>query len=502
MIDSLRIPRRRFLAVCLGLLVAAGCLTALVQPGGLVRSIGMGTMLLDRHGQLLRFTTASDGRYRLWMDLDEYAPVLLDAVLTKEDRNFWTHPGVDLPALINAAWHSLVLRDYRAGASTITMQVARLVWKLDTDNAGGKLLQILAATGLSVLYSKPQILELYCNLVPCGGNVEGFGTAARIFFGKAPARLNLAEALTLTVLPQDPSRRNPLDARALPAILAARRVLFTQVVERFPELAARSLELDLPLQFRRELPFRAPHFSQSLLSAHPGSRRIQSTLDLALQTILERRIGQFTERFAGRGIRNACALLVRADSMEVLASVGSAGFFDTGIQGQVDGTLARRSPGSTLKPFIYALAMDQGLIHPRTVLKDARVHFGGYNPDNFDNEFLGPISAADALILSRNVPAVGLAGRIHDPDLYGLLAGAGIELPFPRSHYGLSIVLGGAEVSMVTPRPCVRPSKSTGRRYRRVGCKPGCSARRQPGWCGKSFRPNPGPILKGITAVA
>lgn len=448
MLDALPFPRRRFLGLCLGLLLAAGILTALTQPGSLMRSLPTGTMLLDRNGQLLRFTTASDGRYRLWMNLDEYAPVLTDAVLTKEDRSFWVHPGVDLPALANAALHSLILKDYHAGASTITMQLVRLLWKLDTDNIGGKLLQIIDAVGLSVFYSKEEVLELYFNLAPCGGNVEGFGTASRIFFGKAPNRLNLAEAMTLAVLPQDPAHRNPADPRSLPAILNARSQLFPQMVQRFPGLAKRELELELPLQFRHELPFRAPHFSQSLIAQWPVARRIGTSLDLELQTILERRIGQFVNRLSGVGITNASAMLVKADTMEVLASVGSADFFNDTIQGQVNGTTAQRSPGSTLKPFIYALAMDQGVIQPRSILKDTRVHFGGYNPDNFDNDFLGPISAADALILSRNVPAVSLAGKIHDPDLYDLMKQAGVSVPYPRSHYGLSIVLGGAEVTM------------------------------------------------------
>ena len=407
------------------------------------------TLVTDRVGTVLRLTTARDGQYRLWTPLNEFPAETIDAVLTKEDRSFWTNPGVDLPALARAAWHTFGARDYRLGGSTVTMQAVRLAWNLDTSRLPGKLVQIAGALGLTVLVPKTEILEGYLNLAPCGGNVQGLGTAARIWFGKPPARLNLSESLALAGLPQDPVRRNPGDANAAPAIEAARTLLAAQWLRRHPHSSdSLKAQLAMPLAFDRHLPFLAPHLVTRLLAEHPDAHRLRTTLDSGLQRLAENAIARFTRRNGSLGVTNAAAMIVQADTMEVLASVGSADFHDESIQGQVDGTRALRSPGSTLKPFLYALALEQGLIHPLSTLKDARVHFGGYNPDNFDNDFEGPIRAVDALVKSRNVPAVILTGQVKHPDLYEFLQNAGMGFPYPREHYGLSLILGGAEVSM------------------------------------------------------
>jgi penicillin-binding protein 1C len=191
----------------------------------------------------------------------------------------------------------------------------------------------------------------------------------------------------------------------------------------------------------------APHFTTALL-AESSERELHSTIDLELQQLVERRIAEYVDVNAPRGIRNAAAMLIDTRSMEVLAQVGSADFTSEAIDGQVDGTRSARSPGSTLKPFVYALAMDQGLIHPLTMLKDAPRSFGAFNPENFDREFVGPIRAADALARSRNIPAVTLASQLSEPTLYQLLKRAGVRLPRDEKYYGLALPLGGAEVTM------------------------------------------------------
>ena len=410
------------------------------------------TLVTDRTGAVLRLTTATDGQYRLWTALGDFAPQTIEAVLLKEDRSFWTHPGVDGPALVRAAWNSLVTRDYRSGASTVTMQTVRLVWGLDTATLPGKLVQILGAFTVTLLVSKADVLEVYLNLAPCGGNVQGLGTAARIWFGKAPGQVNLSESLALAVLPQDPAHRNPADPSDHPAIDQARaRLAQTWVALHTSPADSDTLasQLAMPLSFRRELPFLAPHLTTRLIADNPSRHLLRTTLDPSLQRLVEGAIRRFTRRNASVGVTNASALIVKAETLEVLASVGSADFHNDAIQGQVDGTRAPRSPGSTLKPFLYGLALEQGLIHPLTTLKDARVHFGSYNPDNFDNDFEGPIRTVDALIKSRNVPAVILSGQVKSPDLYDFLQGAGLKLPFSRDHYGLSLILGGAEVTMI-----------------------------------------------------
>jgi penicillin-binding protein 1C len=204
----------------------------------------------------------------------------------------------------------------------------------------------------------------------------------------------------------------------------------------------------MPIELRASLPFAAPHAVDSLIAANPSSPRLDTTLDSTLQATVERVLEKYVERKSMTGIRNACALLVDSSGMRELAEVGSARFLDEAIEGQVNGTEAKRSPGSALKPFLYALAIDQGLIHPMTVLKDTPIHYSGYNPDNFDNDFEGPITAKDALIRSRNVPAVYLTQRVKDPSLYDFLSRAGVGGLKGPDWYGVSLILGTAEVTM------------------------------------------------------
>lgn len=210
------------------------------------------------------------------------------------------------------------------------------------------------------------------------------------------------------------------------------------------------MSLSLNLRRPADLPFASPHAVNSLLAGQaPGGRReIRATLDLQVERIVQRQVRSYVARNGRIGIENAAALLVDYRTMDVKAVVGSADFFNNAISGQVNGTLARRSPGSTLKPFVYALAMDQGLIHPLTVLKDAPASFGPFSPENFDGSFAGPITARDALIRSRNVPAVSLASRLSRPSLYEFLKSAGVARLAPERHYGLALALGGGDVTM------------------------------------------------------
>ena len=211
----------------------------------------------------------------------------------------------------------------------------------------------------------------------------------------------------------------------------------------------------LPLTMRplSRLPFEAPHAVEQVLAAQRAWRRTASRassrpLDLGLQHILERQIAHYIARSNDKRHPNASAILVDTRDMGIKALVGSANYFDRDLSGQVNGTLARRSPGSTLKPFIYALGFDQGVLHPQTVLRDVPTSFGPYTPENFDGQFLGPITATDALNRSRNIPAVWVASQLHSPDLYQFLQSAGIGRMASEQHYGLALVLGGGEVSM------------------------------------------------------
>jgi len=412
----------------------------------------------DEHGTLLRLALASDERYRLWVPLNDISPQLVDAVLLREDRWYYLHPGFNPPALVRGAWVTYVSRGPRQGGSTITMQLARLIWPLNTRSPWGKLRQLGRAIELELFYSKHDILEAYLNYAPYGRNVEGVGAASIIYFEKPVAAVTLPEALTLAVIPRDPVRHlrtaSGLSGLLNRRLTAARDRLYAEWLLHHPADAALKPLFALPMTIRplSDLPFEAPHEVDQLLQAQrisgQGTPRLVTTLDAGLQHILEQQIGRYIARLNGSGIRNASAILVDTRDMGVKALIGSADYFNRDIDGQVNGTLARRSPGSTLKPFIYALGFDQGLLHPQTVLRDVPTAFGPFAPENFDGRFLGPITATDALNRSRNIPAVWVASQLHSPDLYQFLQESGVGHMASEQHYGLALVLGGGEVSM------------------------------------------------------
>jgi len=416
------------------------------------------TAFYDDSGHLLRLTLASDQQYRLWVPLRSISTQLVEGVLLHEDRWFRWHPGFNPWGLARGAWVTYARHRHPQGGSTITMQLARLLWQLDTRTPLGKLRQIARALQLELFYSKRDILEAYLNDAPYGGNVQGVGAASLAYFGKPAGALTLPEALALAVIPQDPAR--PLQADRAgdlinPTLSIARNRLYARWLRRHPRDASLKPLFALPLTLRplSRLPFEAPHAVDQLLAAQRvGGERlppvVTTTIDLGLQHALERQVANYVQRNAPRGIRNAAALLIDTRDMGVKAMVGSASYLDAGIEGQVNGTDAKRSPGSTLKPFIYALGFDQGVLHPQTVLRDVPSSFGPYTPENFDGHFLGPITATQALIRSRNIPAVWVASQLHQPSLYDFLREAGVGRMASEQHYGLALVLGGGEVTM------------------------------------------------------
>lgn len=409
------------------------------------------TAVYDRDGGLLRVTLSADGAYRIWVPLDRISPLLVNATLLQEDRYFRWHPGVNPVSLTRSAWRTYVVRARREGGSTITMQLARLLYGIRSATPGGKLVQIARALLLELRYTKREILEAYLNVVPYGGNVEGSAAASLIYFGKDANRLTLPEALTLAVLPQNPTRRMPgATSSADQRLRQARDQLYArwQATHGAVEGEASLMRVPVRMESPRALPFGAPHLVDAVLADADRSAEVRTSLDHGLQRLLERQVRAYVARAARVGVHNAAALLVDWRTMEVKALLGSAGFFDPAIAGQVNGAAAKRSPGSTLKPFIYALAIDQGVLHPRTVLKDAPSAFGAYSPENFDGRFVGPLTATEALIRSRNVPAVYVASRLSKPDLYDFLEMSGVAGLRSREFYGLALVLGGGELTM------------------------------------------------------
>ena len=410
----------------------------------LLDGIPFSQIVRDRNGKLLRVALSTDQKFRIWTPLSKISPDLINATLRYEDKYYSKHPGVNPVALARCAFNLVRFRHATAGGSTITMQLARLRFHLYTRSFSGKLEQIFRALELERHYSKDEILEAYLNLAPYGRNIEGIGAASLIYFDKPAAQLSGPESVALSVIPQSPSRRALFVGRDNRSVDQAQSNWYDRTERDVRGLSGREFRA----RAQRDGKFVAPHFVQQVLESARGRDEIVTTLDLERQQAVERRITDYVTWGQNRGFQNAAALLVDTLTMEVLAQVGSADFEKIDINGQIDGTRSLRSPGSTLKPFVYALALEQGLIHPLSILADAPRSFGDYNPENFDREFLGPIRACDALARSRNIPAVELTSHLAHPTFYQFLKKSDVQLPKAESFYGLALPLGGEEVSM------------------------------------------------------
>ncbi len=402
--------------------------------------------MLDRHGSLLRAYTVSDGRWRMATSLDAVDPGYLGMLIAYEDKRFFRHSGVDLIAMARAAGQALWSGHIVSGGSTLTMQVARLLEDGPTGRWHGKLRQIRLALALERRLSKHEILSLYVNRAPFGGNLEGLRSATRAYFGKEPSRLTPAEAALLVALPQSPETRRPDRAHARATSARSRvlnRMLTAGVID---EETLEGANKDPVLAQRRPMPARAPHLTDRALSTAPGVSVVNLTLDLELQERLE----ALSRRAASEaGQRLSIAVLI-ADHRtgEILASVGSAAYRADNRGGFVDMTVAVRSPGSTLKPLVYGIAFDQGLAHPETLIEDRPTAFGAYIPQNFDGAFRGTLRVRDALRQSLNIPVITLTEAITPSRLLAHLRRAGVRVDLPGGQPGLAVALGGVGVSL------------------------------------------------------
>lgn len=389
-------------------------------------------VLRDREGRVLHLGLAADERYRIRVPLAEVSPELVRATLAFEDEHYFSHPGVNPLSMIRALL-GRVQGVSRGGGSTITMQYARLRFRLSTRTISGKLQQMLCAMQLEKYYSKEQILEAYLNTAPYGGNVEGVAAASLRWCGHDGKTMDVAEAVALVMLPQRPALRRPRPGHdENPGTIAARMRLLEKLGHRDPMLA------DYRWQ-AHPVPREAPHLAR-LLKSQAGD----STIDQGLQSIVQDTVRDYLLRVQEKGVTNAAVMVVDAPTREVLGYLGSADFRQAEIAGQVDVLRAKRSPGSLYKPFLYGLAMDQGLLHPHSLLADAPMRFRDYNPENYERDFLGPVKAGEALFRSRNLPALSLMRRIHGHGLYDYLKRGGVQMRHGPEHYGLSLALGAA----------------------------------------------------------
>jgi len=418
-----------------------------IGPAPRGEGIVYSTQVVDREGRLLRAYAAADGRWRLPATVEDVDPRFLRMLFAYEDKRFYSHHGVDPLAVLRAAWQLVTHGRIVSGASTLTMQVARLLEPRSERSIAAKLRQMVRALELDATMSKDEILSLYLGLAPYGGNLEGIRAASFAYFGKEPRRLAVHEAALLVALPQSPEARRP-DRAPERARFARDRVL--DRIARDVQIPADEIALaktePVPL-VRRPMPSFAPHASDQTISSAPGTLLHKLTLDLHLQKNLE---GLARERAQALGPDISVAIVaVDHASGEIRAHVGSADYFDETRAGQVDMTQALRSPGSALKPFIYGLGFEDGLVHPETLIEDRPSRYGNYAPENFDLTFQGTVTVRKALQLSLNVPVIALLDKVGSSRLTARLSQAGAPLVLPKGEVpGLAMGLGGVGVKL------------------------------------------------------
>ncbi|WDI31639.1 penicillin-binding protein 1C [Hyphococcus flavus] len=416
----------------------------LVLPPPVDKARELSPLVIDRNGEWLHGFTTEEGRWRFAADLENIDPVFVERLIAIEDKRYYTHWGVDPLAVVRAGVSAVMSGRIVSGASTITMQTARLL-EPRPRTYGSKAIEMLRAFQLERRLSKTEILELYLTLAPYGGNIEGVRAASRLYFDKEPARLTDAEQALLIALPQAPEARRP-DLRS-EAAKSARRLVLTKLVDAgalSDKLAGEAAEARLPAH-RHDLPRHAYHAAYQLTRNEKPSV-VRSSISRELQNRAEALLGQYVKQFDDDA--TASMIIVENETRKVRALVGSSGLKAQG--GWIDLTAAARSPGSALKPFIYGLAFEDGYASAETVIEDMPRAFGDYAPENFDRGFRGEVKVREALQHSLNVPAVRALNRVGASRFAALLKTAGVRLRTPEradSKPGLALALGGAGIT-------------------------------------------------------
>ncbi len=429
-------------AVLLGLDAADRAYPPPLEKAGLISA-----EVLDADGQLLRAFATPEGRWRLKTTANDVDPQFLRMLIAYEDQRFHDHPGIDLRALARSAWQFATHGRIVSGASTLSMQLARLIEPRDGRSFSAKFRQMVRALQIERRLSKAEILDLYLTRAPYGGNLEGVRAASLAYFGKEPKRLTVGEAALLVALPQLPELRRP-DRHPQAATQARKRVLDRMAVaEIVGEGESARAGLTAVPKRRLQLPALAPHLAEAAIRRQPGAGVYRTTLRRKTQAALE---AVAREAAVKLGPKLSVAL-VMADvrTGEILAEVGSADYFDASRSGWIDMTRVNRSPGSTLKPFIYGLAFEEGLVAQETMIEDRPADFSGYRPRNFDMTYQGDVTVRQALQLSLNVPAVRLLEAVGPTRLMVRFRRAEVRpvLP-PREAPGLAIGLGGVGITL------------------------------------------------------
>ncbi|MBB6261983.1 penicillin-binding protein 1C [Paenochrobactrum gallinarii] len=416
-------------------------------PPPLPERLTVSTEIVDRDDHLLRAFTTPDGYWRLNTKIEDVDPLLVKMLIAYEDKRFYDHAGIDFWALLRAAKQLVTNGRIVSGGSTLSMQLARLIEPRENRNLGSKFLQIARAVQIERRLTKEQILERYLTLAPYGGNLEGVRSASLAYFGQEPKRLTTAQAALLVALPQLPERRRP-DRYRENAQNARDRVLAR--MENAEIISAQEVirsQREMVASKRFALPALAAHLSDEAIKKDPSNPRHQLTLMKQAQQGLE----DVAKAHATKIGNKTSVAIILADSRNgnILASVGSANYFDSRIQGWIDMSRAVRSPGSTLKPFIYGLAFEQGLIAQETIIQDRPTDFAGYRPRNFDMSYQGDVTIRQALQMSLNVPTISLLDAVGPLQLTTRFRQAGVTLQLPKNEApGLAIGLGGAGINL------------------------------------------------------
>ncbi len=412
-----------------------------------------GTVVTDRHDRILRIFPDSKDRFTLWCSINEFPECLKLAVIAAEDKRFYHHPGFDPIAIVRAFYTNIKHRRTVSGASTITQQVVRLI-RPRSRTYRAKFIELLESIKMEWQLSKNQILELYLNLSPMGGNIRGAGLAARIYFGKNIDQINIGEASVLAALPRSPSRYDPRNKNGRKLLLKQRDRILTEMAEQ-GWLSDDTLKsaLSWSIYFHISgLPAEAPHFVDFVVPKAPDKKQpIRTTLDLSLQKSVEQVFASHKDRLRRMGIRQSGGLIASTRG-EVLAMLGSLRYGQTD-QGFNNAVLSLRSAGSTLKPFLYGMILEKGgnaATEIADTFRSYRTPQGDYLPLNADRRFYGPVSVRSALGNSLNISAVKMAGRIGTENFYQLLESLDLADPGfrPAGYYGLGLAVGNLEVSL------------------------------------------------------
>ncbi len=399
--------------------------------------------IYGKNGALLRTMLSRDGYWRYRCERDEIPDLLKQSVLEFEDQWFYYHIGVNPVAMLRALVHNAT-NDNVIGGSTITMQVARMMYHRKRTY-GSKFLELFNALQLEWHYTKDEILTYYFNLAPYGGNIEGVKAASHFYFNRALSELSIAQIAILTTIPKNPNANRPDRQKHL----YAKRLRVLSLLKKSGIIDAsqyRRARLEPVGAKRFSAPMVAPQFTSQFAKREGGT--YQSDIELELQRFSRKRLHEAVLRLNALKVQNGAALIIDNRTMAIVAYVGSDNFYQS--NGQNDGVAMIRSPGSTLKPFVYAKSLDRGIITPKQEVFDIPIHIGGYAPQNFNKRFMGRISAQEALQYSLNIPAVELNTLLKNDALYELLQRADIaSLTHNKSYYGDALVLGGFGVSLL-----------------------------------------------------